>query len=209
MGKQIFGGMRSLMWVFAVLLLSGCANTWSAKVSTFEFWPENTMGQTYRIDAGPAQAGKIEFESIADTVRAAMGPTGLVEGGENARFIVYLDYSDQNKKGWAQRFADPYVDGWGPFWPGWGGYMGYYGGWGGGIYYSPRVVNVPVEYKEYSLSVLILDTEQDKKEVYRTTAVTDDDGRGLLAEMASLAQAIFEDFPGSNGQVREVKIKRK
>lgn len=188
-----------------LFLLSGCASSWSAKVSTYQRWPENGLGESYRIEPTANQMGHLEYESVADSVRAAIGVTGLVEAQQGARFIVHLNYGSELKEEWVQRYNDPFFDGIGAFSP-WGGY---YGGFGGGIYYSPRVVTVPVQYQEYRLTVVINDTRQDNAEVYRATAVSMDGGTSLLDVISKLAQAVFDRFPGNNGEVHTVSYPRK
>src|SRR5690606_16521953 len=92
--------------------------------------------------------------------------------------------------------------------PGWsrlGGYYGHWGGWGGGIFYTPSVVNVPVEVYRNTLTVSIVDRAAQGKEVYRSTAVHTSQDDNLNAVMPYLMQAIFDDFPGNNGQTRVVK----
>ncbi|MCQ9616826.1 DUF4136 domain-containing protein [Paenalcaligenes niemegkensis] len=191
-----------------LFLLSGCASSWSAKVSSYQRWPDNVVGQTYRIHSEPDQTGNLEYEALADTVRAAIGPTGLTEGDANARFVVHLNYGSELKEDWVQRYGDPYFDGMGPFGPAWGGYFGHFGGFRGGMIYSPRVVTVPIQYRENRLTVIINDSAQNNAEVYRSTAKSISDGDNLLDVMSYLSQAVFDRFPGNNGEVREVRFTR-
>lgn len=199
---------RMLSLLSVVVLLSGCANSWSAKVTSFEQWPYATQGQSYTIEPRSSQDNNLEFATIADTVRAAIGgPTGLVEATQpdQARFVVQLRYDTELKQGWTQRYGDPYFDGMGLYGGVW---SGYFGPWGG-LYYSPRVVTVPVQYPEYRLQVFINDRQRDGAEVYRSQAVTQDNAGDLVQTMANLAQAIFQDFPGNNGVERKVRLETK
>src|SRR5690554_4192033 len=77
----------------AVSLLVGCASTISARVTTYEQWPENVQGETYEIVTLANQTRTLEYQSFADMVRAALGPTGLVEAqpGSKARFNVAFE----------------------------------------------------------------------------------------------------------------------
>src|SRR3546814_7623496 len=54
----------------SMALLAGCASTISARVTSFQQWPSDASGQDYRIVPAANQVNNLEFESIADTVRA-------------------------------------------------------------------------------------------------------------------------------------------
>lgn len=200
--------VRFFVVLASALLVTACASTLSARVTSYQQWPGNVQGQTYRIVAADAQRNNLEFQTFSDMVRAAMGPTGLVEAhaGAAPRFDVSIIYDNPVSQAWVQRYNDPYIaDGWGGFGPAWGGYYGGYGGWGGGIYVMPSVVNVPVEVYKNSLTVIIKDNQNHGAEVYRSTAVNMSSGDNLTVVMPYLAQAVFDNFPGNNGQVREVR----
>lgn len=191
---------RFLVGMAALTLLAGCASTLSARVTTFQQWPADAQGASYRIVAPSSDT--LEAQAYSDMVRAAIGRTGLVEAqqGGSPRFDVQLDYGTTSSQEWVQRYHDPYFDGFGPW--GWGGYYGGFRGWGGGIYYTPTVVNVPVRVNNNSLTVTIKDNQKQGAQVYKSTAVS---SSGSLAEvMPYLAQAVFDGFPGNNGQVRNI-----
>jgi len=194
------------VWLAAVLLvLGGCASTLSARVTTYQQWPVGVQGEYYRIVPGPGQAGNLQFGAFSDMLRAAIGPTGMREAvaGVEPRFDVRIEYDNPVKQGWVQRYDDPY------FYPGWPAFGGYYGGWGGGwgggVFYSPRVVNVPVDVYRNTLTVIILDRTANGQEVYRATAVHTSHSDALATVMPYLMQAVFDGFPGNNGQVKEVR----
>src|SRR5690606_19487643 len=116
------------------------------------------------------------------------------------------EYAQPTRQAWVQRFYDPYFDG-GP----WGGFMGmgYRGwGWGGGLYMAPTVINVPVQVVEYTLSVVIKDRQKQGAQVYKSTAISHDAASGLAQVMPYLARAVFDGFPGNNGQIRQVDYER-
>lgn len=207
-----YGLWRWLILLAAVFALSGCASTISARVTNYQQWPNDAAGATYRIAATTEQRNDLEFQSVADMVRAAIGPTGLVEAGaqDSARFDVLIDYGSPSERRYEQRYQDPYMDGWG-FNPFFGGVYGGYGGWGwgSGIYMGPSSVTVPVEVYKNTLTVTIKDNHNSGMEVYRSTAVNVSEGNDLADVMPYLAQAVFDGFPGNNGQVREVRYNRR
>lgn len=193
------------IWLAAALLsLGGCASTLSARVTTYQQWPVGAQGEYYRIVPGPNQSDNLQFGAFSDMLRAAIGPTGLREAvqGAEARFEVRIEYDNPVRQVWVQRYDDAYLY---PGWPAFGGYYGGWGRWGGGVFYTPRVVNVPVDVYRNTLTVTLFDLFADGQEVYRATAVNNSRDESLDAVMPYLMQAIFDDFPGNNGQVREVR----
>lgn len=190
---------RACVVLVAACFLAGCATTLSARVTRFEKWPANTVGATYRVEPGAGQSDNLEYQAFADTIRAAIGPIGLVEAqnGASARFDVSFSYAATKGVEWVARYADfpPYAP-WGPW--------GYYG-WGSP--FGPPMVNMPVTVYRNELTVIIKDRSQNDAEVYRSSAVTDTASNDLPQVMPYLARAVFDHFPGNNGQVMVVRYK--
>ncbi len=198
------------MILVSLFLIAGCASTLSARVTSYQHWPANVEGQTYRIVPSSSQMNNLEFQSFADMLRASIGPTGLVEAraGQSARFDVSISYGNPVSQAWVQRYNDPYLyDGWG-FGPAFGAYYGGYGGWGGAMYVTPSVQNVPVEVYKNTLTVVITDNQNHGAEVYRSSAVNVSTYDSLAQAMPYLAQAVFDGFPGNDGEVREITYDR-
>ncbi len=84
-------------------LLAGCATpTVTARVTSFQRWPQGAEGQRYAFAAVPeVQAKNLEYQSYQDTMRAGLGRTGLVEAaaGQPARFTVSFSYGTAPKLG--------------------------------------------------------------------------------------------------------------
>ncbi|HLS18130.1 MAG TPA: DUF4136 domain-containing protein [Paenalcaligenes sp.] len=187
--------------VVGLLLLGGCAQTWSARVQQFEQWPDNAADATYHIELSDEQQNNLEFQAVADAVRAAIGSVGLVESdADNARFTLRVDFHNPLQRRWVERYQGPMFSPFGGFWGGGAGPF-----WGGGIYYGPDWVVTPVDVYENQLTVRLLDNEQAGKEVYRATARSESEEEELLMQLSLLAQAVFEDFPGINGQTRIIE----
>lgn len=197
-----------LLGMAALMVLAGCASTISARVTTFQQWPADAQGASYRIVPPAGEA--LEVQTFADMVRAAIGRTGLYEaqGGQSPRFDVHFEYGTTVSQEWQQRYTDPYYSGFGPW--GWGGYYGGFRGWGGGIFYSPppMLVNVPVQVTKNTLVVTINDNQRQGVQVYKSTAVSSSSAESLVQVMPYLAQAVFDGFPGNNGQVRDITYDR-
>lgn len=201
--------MRFWFALAAITLVTGCASTLSARVTSFQKWPADSQGATYAIVTAAGQENNLEFQSIADMVRANIGPIGLVEApsASASRFAVHIQYDNPTSRTYVQRYADPYLyDGWG-FGPAFGWYGGYRS-WGGAIYFPPPVATVPVVVYKNTLTVVIDDKSQGGKEVYRSSAINVSTDDNLLQAMPYLARAVFDGFPGNNGQVREVEYER-
>lgn len=183
-----------------VLLLGGCASTLSARVTSYEQWPAGVQGATYRLTPEARQVNNLEYQAFADMIRASIGPTGLVEAkaGEPARFDVAFDYGNPATQTWVQQYNDPY------FYNGFGWGHGGYHSWGGGMLFMPSTVNVPVTVYENSLTVFIRDNQNRGAEVYRSRAVNVSGSDNLLRVMPYLARAVFDGFPGNNGQTRDI-----
>lgn len=201
------GMLRLLAATVALLVLSACASSLNARVTSYQQWPANAEGASYRIVANAAQADNLQFRAYADMVRANIGATGLVEARPNqpARFDVHLDYDSPVSQRWVQRYNDGFMnDGWG-FNPFFGAYRGGYSGWGAGMYMQPSTTTVPVSVHKNTLVVTIKDKQAQGAEVYRSSAVSISTEDNLTELMPYLAQAVFDSFPGNNGQVREVR----
>ncbi|MGO3130791.1 MAG: DUF4136 domain-containing protein [Alcaligenes sp.] len=197
--------LRLMSLAFAVLTTACAAPSWSAKLTRYQHWPAVTSGDTYYIKSAPDKSSNLQDQAFADSVRAAIGVTGLVQAQDlkSARFVVQMDYGNPQEQSWVPQFADSFY---GP--SAWGIGRGYYApndGWGGGFFYSPNVVNVPVTvYKNY-LNVIITDNQNSDAEVYRATAVSYSHSDNLDQQMPFLSQAIFDRFPGNNGQVIDIR----
>lgn len=196
---------RVLFAAVVLMLAAGCASSLSARVTTYQQWPGITVGDTYKFEAPAGKGATLEYQTFEDMVRAAIGRTGLAEAqpGTTPRFIVSFDYGNPVTQTWVQQYADPYPYMYGGFGPAFGPW-GYYRGWGGGVFYSPPVQTVPVQVFKNTLTVTIRDNQQSGAEVYRSSAVNVSTSENLTMVMPYLAQAVFDGFPGNNGQVREI-----
>jgi hypothetical protein len=197
---------QAVLLVLLAVGLAGCAttSTVSARVTSFQQWPADAVGERYRfVAADPSQNNNLEYQSFQDTVRAGISSTGLVEAGKGqpARFDVLFRYGVAQTQVMVRRPYDPYFyNGFGPGFYGRGGYWG--GGWGG--YWGPDWIDVPTVAYRNTLSLEIHDAARNGTEVYRATAYSVSGGDKLLRIMPYLVRAIFDNFPANNGSEREV-----
>ena len=200
-----------LVKVGAVLALAGCAATVPARVTTFQQWPSDAVGATWKLSPTREQQDSLEYREYADMVRSAIGPVGLVEakGAERARFIVDLSYGVEPVQLRVERGYDPFYSPWGPYGYGYGGFgrrgrggVGF--GYGWGAPYPSTWSSTTVDASRSFLKVVIRDANQGNAKVYESTAVNTGSGGSLPEVMPYLVRAIFDRFPDTNGQVRQV-----
>lgn len=200
--------IKKIMALLTLLLLSACANTWSAKVTTYENWPGTAFNAPYFIQPAPESLNRLQYQAVADNVRVAMGAVGLVEGGPDSRLQVRILYSNPMSQEMTERFADPYYNGFYPNSFMWGGFGYGYDRSFGGVFYSPPLMYVPVSVYHNKLQVIINDKEKEMAEIYNVTAIHESSSDNLMEAMPYLARAAFTDFPGMNGKTQYIKIKR-
>lgn len=200
-------GSRWLLTLLSLVLLGACANTWSAKVTTFQNWPSDAFSSPYYIQPATENISPLEYQAVADTIRVAMGAVGLVEGDVESRLQVYFNYASPLTRQWQEQYVDPYFDGFYPNTFMWGG-LGYGSRFGGGIFYSPRLVSVPIDVYKNTLQVIINDKAMGMAEIYNVRVIHESNSDTLIENMPFLAKAAFADFPGLNGKTQYIKIKR-
>lgn len=197
--------VRTLVLVFGVALLSACASSWSAKVTTFQNWPSDAFSSPYYIEAAPAGLSPLEHQAVADSLRVAMGAVGLLEGDATSRLQVSVQYENPLSRQWVERYSD-YYDGFSPHAFVWGGFG--HRSTLGGVFYSPRVITVPMDVYQNTLRVVIKDKAMNGAEIYNVRVINESDTDNLIEVMPYLAQAAFSDFPGLNGKTQYINIKR-
>ncbi len=195
--------MQACCLAMLTLILAGCAttDTVSARVTTFQRWPDNATGQTFRfVVANPTQENNLEFLSYQDMVRAGIGATGLVEAakGAPARFDVSFTYGVAQTQIMVRRPYDPGFYGGAGFY----GPRGYWGGYGGP--WGPDWIDVPTLAYRSSLTLSIRDNSNNGAEVYRASAYSVSTNDRLLQLMPYLVRAIFDQFPGNNGTEHQI-----
>lgn len=187
--------------------VAGCASTVSTRVTSFQQWPADAQGQSYRFAQNPDS--NLEKRAYQDMVRASMGATGLVEApvGAPARFDVSFDYGVSQVQVMTRQPYDPYFyGGFGPYRGGpYGRFWGPGYGWGG--FWGPQWVDVPVTGYRNTLNVRINDRQRGGTEVYRSTASTLSSQPEMVQVMPFLVRSLFDNFPGNNGSEREVEYR--
>lgn len=195
----------------SAVVLAGCTSTVAARVTSFQQWPADVVGQSYQfVPARPEQINNLEYGAYQDMVRAAAGSTGLVEAGPNtpARFQLSFDYGvEQTQVNRRQPYNPQFYGGFGSY-GGYGGFgygRGFGGPWGWGNAWGPDWVDVPVVAYRQWLNLRINDKQKGNAEVYRSTASSLTDRPDLVQVMPYLVRSIFDNFPGNNGSERTIE----
>ena len=205
--------LRSGLALCAVALLAACASPMTAKVTRFNQWPADAAGSTFSYIRPADRVNDLEQETYEGYVqveleklgltRAAPGQVGriqvdLVTGSRSRekkyREAVYRDY---------YVYQRPYRDAAGNVFPGF---------WApdrfGPRYVGDRDVTRTVQVS--NLRLRLLDTQGNApgkpRAVFESRAVYEGDNKDLPDLVPQLVRAVFDGFPGQNGQVQVVSF---
>ncbi|MCY7369802.1 MAG: DUF4136 domain-containing protein [Polaromonas sp.] len=199
----------------ALATLAGCASTLSARVTNFNQWPTDAAGATFSVVAHAGAPNELEQATYYTYVQAELEKRGLqrVAPSQPARLQVALSTGKRLEE--KSALVPVYIDSPPIFYPPYRDQLGRYypGVWVSDPlprYAGDRVVNTTIQIT--TLQVRILDSKgapADKaRTVFDSRAVFE--GRGssdnLPVLVPYLARAVFDDFPGQNGQVRQVQL---
>jgi hypothetical protein len=211
------------------LALTGCAstNTLQTQVSNFNQWPADSKGASFSVQtvkqAASANWGDLESRTYQNLISDALQKQGLrpAATGEKPRFQAFLRLDQKQEK--VERSQPVYAPGWAyPYG------MGYRprGYWHGGVWHDPFLEDgvfgwsAPVymgeRRYEQTITMVLLglrisdraqkgDTPQGAT-VFEGSAEYAGQEAALPALMPYLVQALFSDFPGHNGQVRQISL---
>jgi len=208
-----------------LLSLGACATPFNANVSRFQAELPAPAGQTFAVvPQDPRNAGGLEFAQYAGIVAAQLQKVGYVPAAspQTADLVVQFDYGvDRGRDrlrnngfadpfwggGWGPGLGGRWGGGWGPGWggwgPGWGAGVGpgwgpgWGAGWGGGV----DVVTV------YTSGIdLKIDRRADGKRLFEGKAETSSNSNRLPYLVPKLVEAMFNRFPGSNGETVKISI---
>ena len=215
----------------ASLFIAGCANTLTTQVSNFNQWPAQTAGATCAVSTVPRgdseKWGELERKRYESLLADALQKQGLKPAATaaDARFHASLRLDTRQET--VERSQPVYGPAWGayPYGP-YGAYGWPRGYWHGGVWHDPYLEDgvfgwsAPVYLGErryqqavgiYLLSVRISDSAQKGDTpkgatVFESSAQYAGSPAAVPELMPYLLQAVFSDFPGQNGQVRQVTL---
>lgn len=213
-----FSSLARLAVLGTALWLSGCAATVSTKVTNFNAWPADAAGGTFGF--APHKAGdakELEQSTYEQYVREALERLGLkaAPAGQPARFVVEVDASGSQR---TVRSLQPMYQNYRVFMPPRPGPNGTTipGYWSadmiGGQYIGDREVARTLQVSK--LRVQMRDRKAQLSSaagtaapsVFEATATYEGGMENLPDLVPYLAKAVFDGFPGQNGQTREVRF---
>lgn len=215
-----FSSPRLCLALLVTALLTACASSITARVTSFNQWPADMAGSTFSYITPVNPTRELEqatYESLVQAEleklglrRAAAGQVGRVQVDVAAIHRVedktYMAPVYQNN----YVFFPPYRDAAGHIFPGL---------WGpdpfGPRYVGDRPVNRTVQIS--ALTLRLLDTKVGgqgnqpgkPRAVFESRARYEGDNDDLPAVMPYLVRAVFDGFPGQNGKTRTVRFDRK
>ncbi|SFU84118.1 protein of unknown function [Polaromonas sp. YR568] len=213
-----FTGPRSSLRVWLVLaaaaLLTACASPITTRVTSFNQWPADAAGSTFSYITPMDTTRQLEQATYEGYVQAELEKRGLqrAPAGQAGRLQVDVTTSSRSdEKTWLQPvyqdnmvFIPPYRDAAGRF---------YGGGWVpdpfGPRYIGDRQMSMTIYTS--SLRLRLLDTKdtppgKPPRTVFESRAMYEGGTSELPLVVPYLVRAVFDDFPGQNGQVRIVKF---
>ncbi|WP_407673791.1 DUF4136 domain-containing protein [Parasphingorhabdus litoris] len=198
----------------AFLALGACASPFRADVQRFEALPP-AQGQSFAVVASdPELSGGLEFSQYAALVEQRMSDLGYQRSDDPAaaQLIVSMDYDVDNGREKVVSDYDPF------FATGFRGYhrrgfygrhryrLGFYdpflfGGHGFSGYGSVR--SFTVYTSELDLKI---DRQVDGERLFEGKAEARSRSKNLTYLVPNLVEAMFTDFPGSNGERVRISI---
>jgi hypothetical protein len=229
-------GKLALVAVPLALAVSGCAETFDAKVSRFSAQLPAPQGQSFAVvPDDPRDQGGLEFAQYAGNVSEHLAKLGYVQATSSATadLIVHFGYSvDQGHD--RVRNIGPAYD---PFWTPWygggfggfghGRYGGFYGGsfgggfGGGGFYrhggwgygwYDPFFYDSGIDVVRVFQSKIDIridrrgDASVPGQRLFEGKAQAASTSGNLTYLVPNLVEAMFTGFPGNSGQTVHISI---
>ena len=207
---------RLMMWVVLLLLAglgAGCTTILSAQVTSFHRSGETFSGKRFEIVPDDRQRGQLEFDAYARQVGAALAAQGLVPAQQgSAQLRVRIDYAVDAPR--AVAYEQP-VYGYANVGPVWGLRPHYgpggvvYQSWGWSYPLAWGVVGSSVgQYRvwRHRLEVRIEEASADAPKLFEGSASSSSRTDALPTLMPVLVHALFEKFPGPNGETRTVDV---
>ncbi|EAQ28133.1 hypothetical protein NAP1_11078 [Erythrobacter sp. NAP1] len=193
----------------ATATLAACAPSFKADVSRFQAQLPAPQGQTFAVVAeDPTLAGGLEFALYADMVAAEMAELGYNRAAtpESANLLVRFDYGVDNGR---ERIRSNGLAG-DPFFGPWGGFggFGFRRAYAFG-FYDPFLAGPQVRsYTVYTSDIdLKIDNTATGERLFEGSAQAVSRSNRLQSLVPNLVDAIFTDFPGSNGETLRITIK--
>jgi hypothetical protein len=180
----------------AALLLGGCASRLSAEVTRFNQIAAPLTGN-FAIVPAETQQGSLEFNNYRPLLAARLSSLGLKEEAADADYIAGLDYSRAAARETGGNGGPVNVG------VGVGGGTGGTGlGLGLGLNLGGSRQDTLYIYK----ATVTLTRRRDNQRVFEAYATTQGRNADMASVLPALIDAIFENFPGKNGETTTVTV---
>ncbi|MFC5521040.1 DUF4136 domain-containing protein [Polaromonas jejuensis] len=214
--SALFFSPRLGLALLVAALLSACAGPITTRVTSFNQWPGDAAGSTFSFLTPVDSRRELEQATYESHVQAALEAQGLkrAPAGQLGRIqadVSFTGYSEQ--KTYLQPvyldnyvFVPPFRDARGRVFPGF---------WTADPWGPRYVGDRQVSYTLHtsSLRLRLLDTQASPpgkpRSVFESQAVYEGESGDLPLLVPYLVRAVFDEFPGQNGQVRTVEFDRK
>ncbi|MES2686266.1 MAG: DUF4136 domain-containing protein [Pseudomonadota bacterium] len=214
----LFPRLRLALAALAASLLIACASPIVTQVSNFNQWPSDATGSSFTFIKPPSSASQpppeLELATYQGYAQQELEKLGLRKAppGQAPRLLVELGWVTQPQERTYRQpiyddrlvFYPPYRNAAGQLFPGYWAPSRF-----GPAYLGDRLVAYTVQFNQINLR--ILDNQGSPagqpRVVFESHAVHE--GQAALPTMAPyLVRAVFDSFPGQNGQVRRVNFDR-
>ncbi|MDP3311278.1 MAG: DUF4136 domain-containing protein [Polaromonas sp.] len=213
-----FPRLRVALAALAASLLTACASPIVTQVSNFNQWPSDAAGSSFSFIPPPSSPSQpppeLELATYQGYAQRELEKLGLRKAapGQPARLLVELGWVSQPQERTYRQpvyderlvFYPPYRNAAGQVFPGYWAPSRF-----GPTYLGDRIVPYTVQFNQINLRML--DTRGSPagqpRAVFESHAVYE--GQAALPTVAPyLVRAVFDGFPGQNGQVRRVNFDR-
>lgn len=209
----MFFSPRLLLALLVTALLTACASPITARVTSFNQWPDDIAGSTFSYLTPVDPSSELEQATYENHVQAELEKRGFrrAPAGQVGRLQVELTTASRGEQKTYLTpvyqdnsvFLPPYRDAAGRIFPGM---------WVpdpfGPRYVGDRQVSLALQIS--SLRLRILDTKGSApgkpRTVFESRVVYEGGGIDLSVLVPYLVRAVFDEFPGQNGQVRSVQF---
>jgi hypothetical protein len=216
----LFSSPRLRLALLVTALLTGCASTITARVTSFNQWPADMAGSSFSYITPVNPTRELEQATYETLVQAELEKLGLKRAAAGQVGRVQVDVAAthrvEDKTYMAPVYQDNYV-----FFPPYRDAAGniFPGMWGpdpfGPRYVGERPVSRSVQIS--ALNLRLLDTKVaaqgnqpgKPRTVFESRALYEGDNGDLPALMPYLVRAVFDGFPGQNGKTRAVRFDSK
>ncbi|MDP2816878.1 MAG: DUF4136 domain-containing protein [Polaromonas sp.] len=210
--------LRVWLAVLVATLLTACASPIVTQVSNFNQWPSDATGSSFTFIKPPSSPSQpppeLELATYQAYAQQELEKLGLRRAptGQAARLLVELGWITQPQDRTYRQpiyddrlvFYPPYRNAAGQVFPGYWAPSRF-----GPAYLGDRLVAYTVQFNQINLRILDKQGSPpgQPRAVFESHAVYE--GQATLPTMAAyLVRAVFDGFPGQNGQVRRVNFDR-